>query len=484
MRRLLTGLCLLIAGSAAASGQVAGTRPNIILLVLDDQDAYSPCWDAMPATSAMVRDRGVTFRTAIAPTPICTPGRVTLISGKLAHNTGVFTLVGPNGGARYNELTMGTFSATLDSLGYVNALVGKSWGDTAISSSFHVWCSLSGDKMYEGYGYIANLQRRGGPLNSFVSNQYSTDFLADRTVGFLQEMAGRPQPFFLWLAPTAPHLPLPPAPRHAAIARATWAGKLPKDVDYNERDVSDKSSWLRVTAAVRSAAVPYASQEYPKRMGSLLAVDEMMARVRDVLVAQGKWANTVVIVTSDNGYNLGAHRLIHKMAPYEESIRVTLVIAGPGIAHGVVDKIVGLHDIGPTIVALAGGPPQPAMDGKPLVPFLRAGNDLGPASVGWRSSIVTEYDSGGVTPGYDPGGAMRVGWELDIPTFRSIRTDRYKFIHWVATGEEELYDLTADPFELSNLIHTSRGNRSVAALQSQLRARLMIEGSAAGPASP
>ena len=72
-------------------------RPNIVLLLLDDQDAYSPMWDAMPRAAAMLRDRGLTFRNAFAPTPICTPGRVTLISGMLAQNSGVYTLAGPTG---------------------------------------------------------------------------------------------------------------------------------------------------------------------------------------------------------------------------------------------------------------------------------------------------------------------------------------------------------------------------------------------------
>jgi len=119
--------------------------------------------------------------------------------------------------------------------------------------------------------------------------------------------------------------------------------------------------------------VPYARQEYHKRMGSLLAVDEMMGRIRSVLVSQGRWDKTIVVVTSDNGYNLGAHRLIHKMAPYEESIRIPLYIAGPGISGGEVGKIVGLHDLAPTFLQLAGGQVPSYIDGKSLLPFLTTG---------------------------------------------------------------------------------------------------------------
>ena len=75
--------------------------------------------------------------------------------------------------------------------------------------------------------------------------------------------------------------------------------------NYNEHDVHDKSRWLREQATVRSECVPYAEHEYDKRMGSLMAVDQMMGRIRSLLIEQGKWENTVVVFTSDNGYNLG-----------------------------------------------------------------------------------------------------------------------------------------------------------------------------------
>src|SRR5262249_23565852 len=155
---------------------------------------------------------------------------------------------------------------------------------------------------------------------------------------------------------------------------------------------------------------------------------------RNLLIAQGRWNNTIVFVTSDNGYNLGSHRLIHKMAPYEESIHVPLHVAGPGVHGGEVRKLVGLHDLAPTFIQLAGGQVPPDMDGKTLLSFLATGSD--DAVPGWRTSLVTEYNSGGVHPGFNPGGAMRAGWVLDIPTYRSVRTEQYKYIRWLKTGEE------------------------------------------------
>jgi arylsulfatase A-like enzyme len=185
-------------------------------------------------------------------------------------------------------------------------------------------------------------------------------------------------------------------------------------------------------------------------------------------------------VTSDNGYNLGSHRLIHKMAPYEESIRIPMVIAGPGVVAGQVNKMVGLHDLAPTFIELAGSQVPGYVDGKSLLPFLATGSDNG--APGWRTSLVTEYDTGGVHAGFNPGGAMRIGWELDIPTYRSVRTDRYKYIYWNATGEEEVYDLEADPYELTN--YTRTNPLAAAMLLSELRPLLQSEMNCAGAGCP
>jgi arylsulfatase A-like enzyme len=465
--------------SAQPKSVALPSRPNILVLLLDDQDDITPYWEGLPQTAAMMQS-GLRFRNAFSPTPICTPGRCTFLSGRLAHNTGVFTLVGPDGGAVFGRELGTTFALPLQALGYANAHFGKTWGQTQLNPGWRRWCAVGGNNMYTGYGYDVTDTRQGGGAAEYQSGEYLTDFLSDQVVEFLQRELPNAQPFFICLAPTAPHLPLPPAPRHAAYAKRRWGDRLPHRPNHNEHNVSDKSRWLREQAAVRSACVPYATEEYHKRMGSLLAVDDMMARVRGVLTAQGRWENTIVVVTSDNGYNLGAHRLIHKMAPYEESIHVPLYVAGPSIAGGEVDKLVGLHDLAPTFIQLAGGQPPSFMDGKSLVPFLITGSDN--AVPTWRTSLVTEYDSGGVTAGFNPGGAMRVGWELDIPTYRSIRTEAQKYILWLDTGEEEVYDLVNDPFELNNLTRADRP--AAAALLPQLRGLLASQRNCAGGGCP
>src|SRR5579883_361952 len=103
------------------------SRPNIVVLLLDDQDDYTPYWEAMPQTSAMVKN-GVRFRNAFSPTPICAPGRCTFLTGRLAHNTGVYTLSGPHGPSAFGGEASTEFSVSLGQLGYVNGYFGKTWG--------------------------------------------------------------------------------------------------------------------------------------------------------------------------------------------------------------------------------------------------------------------------------------------------------------------------------------------------------------------
>jgi arylsulfatase A-like enzyme len=454
------------------------SRPNIVVLLLDDQDDFTPYWEAMPRTAAMVQN-GLRFRNAFSPTPICSPGRCTFLTGRLAHNTGVYTLSGPHGPAPFGRETGTEFAVGLSQLGYINGHFGKTWGSDSPTAGWQRWCAVGSNNIYTGYGYQV-FDYTNGVGSVYTSGEYITDFLANSAINFLQRGVPSGQPFFICLAPTAPHLPLPPAARDAAYAKRRWGDRLPIRPNFDERDVRDKSSWLREQAFVRSEAVPYARFEYHKRMGSLMAVDDMMARIQSVLTAQGKWKNTIVFVTSDNGYNLGSHRLIHKMAPYEESIRVPLYVAGPGIASGEITRMVGLHDLAPTFLQLAGGQAPSYMDGKPLGPFLTSGSDS--AVPDWRTVLLTEYDTGGVHPGFNPGGAMRAGWELDIPTYRSVRTATSKYIVWLETGEEEVYDLVNDPDELKNL--TRVDPNGVGPLRDQLSAMLSSVRNCAGGGCP
>ncbi len=176
--------------------------------------------------------------------------------------------------------------------------------------------------------------------------------------------------------------------------------------------------------------------EYRRRYHEALsAVDESLGRVREALSKRGLAENTVVVFMGDNGFLFGEHGLIDKRNAYEESIRVPLIVQGPGLPAGttVSDMVLNI-DIAPTLLDWAGVEPTTGMHGQSFLPQLR-----GEAVPDWRTEFLYEYFWEWVFP--------------HTPTTFALRTDRYKLIQYHGIWDtDELYDLQADPREQVNLI--------------------------------
>jgi arylsulfatase A-like enzyme len=228
-------------------------------------------------------------------------------------------------------------------------------------------------------------------------------------------------PFFLMVTPYAPHGPLIVAPRHVG-AFADAPVRLRPSV--NESDVSDKPAYIRErpTDSPRSLRI-----RTRKQWEMLLAVDDLVSRINEALTDTGRTRTTLVILTSDNGNANFEHRWDGKHVPYEESIRVPMVIRFPGaIPAGTVSgSLVSNVDIAPTIADFAGA--SLSTDGMSLRPLLTR------ESSSARSSVVLEH----------------IG--SSVPTYCGVRTRTFMFAHY-ATGEEELYDLVRDPHQLRNVV--------------------------------
>lgn len=457
-------------------------QPNIVFILADDLDeVVMPYWDAMPQTAALLRDQGIQFTNAFSPTPICCPARSTILTGKYGHNTGVLNNSGQYGGweafvANGNEQK--SLAVQLQAVGYRTGLVGKYLNGIEkdplhVPAGWSEWFGFVDNLSYTGYNYQMN---ENGKLVSYgnAESDYATDVVAAKARDFIVRAEAKDdQPFFLYVSPTAPHLPLPPAPRHQN--HPYKFAFSPRQPNYNEAHLADKSGWLKLTGDARAKMVDvWNDVDYRNRMGSLYALDDLVASVVKTLEANGERENTLIVFTSDNGYNLGAHRLLHKMAPYEESVRVPLVIAGLGITPRKESRMALEIDFTPTFLELAGAAIPSDVDGRSLKPLFGA-----TPPEDWRADFIAQYLSNGDSQ-QSVGTEMPPGYEWlaslqDIPSYKALRTTEYTYVEWQSFNggiEVELYDLHRDPYQLFNLLSTSPGRAQYQKLAQQLGQRL------------
>jgi N-acetylglucosamine-6-sulfatase len=197
-----------------------------------------------------------------------------------------------------------------------------------------------------------------------------------------------------------------------------------------------------------------------RRAEMLLAVDDGLGRILETLQAQGILDDTFVLFTSDNGFFYGEHGLsLERRMPYEESIRTPLLVRYPSIATAGsrINEIVASVDIAPTILDIAGTPVSHQIQGRSFVPLLQG------HSTDWRTAMLIEFYT------YE----NPFPWLVDMD-YRAIRTPRYKYIHWMQHPDEnELYDLEADPYEMTNLIAEPGMEPVVADLQAEMAAAVV-----------
>src|SRR5919106_6833688 len=213
-------------------------------------------------------------------------------------------------------------------------------------------------------------------------------------------------------------------------------------------DASDKPAFIRQLPSLNQDQIAYLEYEYRKRIASLQAIDDMVESIVATLRDTGQLDNTYVIYSSDNGFHLGQHRLIAgKDTPYDEDIRVPMVMRGPGVPAGSrIEALVGNVDLAPTIAEIAAAETPDFVDGRSFVPLLQDPDQP------WREAflierrrleeqLVRQSKDTGLTPD-----------ELDqTAVFNGIRTPDSIYVEY-GTGERELYDLLADPFQLDNRI--------------------------------
>jgi N-acetylglucosamine-6-sulfatase len=461
-------------------GATVGSRPNVIVILTDDQDPGSV--KIMRTVQRALVAKGVSFANSYVTTPECCPSRASFQTGQYAHNHRVLTRTPPAGGyqafAAQPRLIGNALPVALHGAGYRTAYIGKYMNGYGIPDYLGVhspgirryvppgwdrWFVPVDHTEYNMYGYRVN---DNGTLRNYgvARSDYQTDVYARIAQAFVGESVRRRRPFFLTVGTLAPHsensgLAGPsehgrhprPAPRDLGrFARRP----LPRPPSFNEPNVSDKPSFVRNAPRLSSGDIRGLQRDYRSRLESLLAVDDMVRGLVHQLRAVGELDNTYIVFTSDNGFMLGQHRRYGKHVVYEDSVRVPLIIRGPGLPAGQVRKQLAANiDLAPTILDAAGVPPRLEMDGISLLPLAR-----NPASGGTRS-LVLEYLAG------------RTGYS-------AVRTsDGFVYVEY-RDGERELYDLNSDPYELHNLA----GKPADAGLEAGLARRLAALRNCAGQA--
>ncbi len=429
-------------GLRAANAQTVA-KPNFVFILADDMRKDDLKY--MPKTRSLLANKGMRFEKAYVTNSLCCPARATILRGQYAHNTGVWSNInGPDGGwqgYRNHGNEQDNMATRLDAAGYRTALFGKYFngydeGTTVVPPGWDRWFALFGF-LYLGYDVNDN-----GRIRHFGTEDkdYATDVLSRKTKKFIEANANLGRPFFAYVSPLAPHKPYEPARRD----EHTYDGeKAPRPPSFNEEDVSDKPPWIRSLPSLSADQIAQIDDRHEARAETLQALDDLVEGVVNKLRAEGELRNTYVVFTSDNGWEEGEHRIpTQKTQPYEESSHVPLLIRGPGIAAGVSTDNLALNtDYLPTFTDLAGIQTPEYVDGRSLRPVLTG------SATTWRSAVLMERRIG------DNPSKSFYGVDDPSKSFYGVRTsDGMKYLEYEG-GFRELYDLKADPYELTNLLH-------------------------------
>lgn len=550
---VLLGLCVLLAGlvfanvpSAGAAPdplspkalkqrahQSASQRPSFVVIQVDDGTldqlyaTFSPGGIPIPAMSntlALIAGRGITFNRYYVPYPLCCPARVSVLTGRYAHNHNVRGNVPPNGGFtgfKARQAYSHNLAPWLQAAGYRTIHIGKflnGYGDEPfdegkdVPPGWNAWHSvLRADTHHYFYGYTLNdngvLDGPFGDPGSWETREYGerddpgcpnaalngkpclyqTDIF--NRIAW-EEISGTPpdQPFYLQLDYTSPHGDFrrpagpEPAPRHYNLfAGAPYPHG--RSQGFNEGNANDKPHFIRQAPYLSFSEIHTYRVYYQKALESLRSIDDGVKLVHDTLGSLGRLRNTYIVFTSDNGFFFGEHRLTGgKFLAYEPATHLPLLIRGPGIKPGSsTGELVANIDLAPTILELAGAQADKSIDGRSLVPFMRDPDLRTRRPILFESFVETNDVEANGQPGAQPAEpepvpAARTSASDDASAsivappkdYIGIRLGPYKYIEW-PSGEKELYDINKDPYELNNIVRV----RNLSPIRAFLHAQLV-----------
>lgn len=490
--------CLGTSGTVTASVSVDGgkevtatakrtERPNILMIMVDDMRTDELQW--MPNVQKLLAKQGVTFTNGFSGFPLCCPARASVLTGQLPHNHGVWSHTPPWGFSSLDDRD--TVPVWLQRSGYHTTYLGKYLNGYGIEpepgrrsgtstqyvpAGWDLWRgSIDGglprDHAYDGgtYRYRDTTLNDDGDGYIGLQGKYQTTAYARLTREQLEANAKDGRPFFSYVSFTAPHHGLPHEPDDPEDMKTPARPKRIRDqlddhlteapgTYWNDPDRSDKPKRMRKTydEDMKGQILELARQ----RAEALYVVDESVKKIVRGLRENGQLDNTLIVFTSDNGYFLGEQGEPQgKILPYDPSLRVPVVMRGPGLPAGEVrsDPFLSI-DYAPTFAQLAGVAPGARVDGESLLDVARLGDDSTDDS--WSRVVLTETAPNEAArralARTQPIGARQT--EMMLGKITGIRTGRWLYTEWQPEpGAKhpgilvELYDVQADPDEYVNL---------------------------------
>jgi N-acetylglucosamine-6-sulfatase len=424
---LASVVVLAVVVGSARSMATAAELPNIIFVLTDDQ--FPGTENLMPALKTNITNKGVKFTNMTSTFPLCCPSRATILRGQYAHNTHIYGNSSPLGGwekFRDQGLQDSTIATWLNDAGYQTGLFGKylnNYTDLGIPPGWDRWYAWNGPM--EGWNAL-NDQGVQKPLKP----QEADSGVSDAALEFLSKHLGRPTPVFAFVNFGAEHSPYFHDQADTELFEDVG---VPRDPSFNEADVSDKPSYVRDLPQLSDSDVAKMDQDYANGLRSLMRVDRFIQKASDLLRSKGEMGNTYFVFYTDNGDHFGQHRLRHgKLQPYEEDTNFPLIIRGPGIPQGETrTKLVGNHDIAPTLASMGGASVPAFVDGRSFLSLAQ-----NPSTIWPRTAILSERET-----------------NLDPPNrWDMLRMQGSNYTRYEDGQQKEYYDLGLDPYQVHNAL--------------------------------
>jgi arylsulfatase A-like enzyme len=448
----------------------AAPKPNVVMIVADDLDKKLLRW--MPQTRRLLADQGASFDRYYVEQSTCCTSRATILSGEYTHNHGVRGNHYPAGGFfRWHE---GRESAALptwlESNGYRSALLGKYLNEypypggydgtdaekdaleELVPPGWQSWFSPVGGMPYRQRDTIVNVN---GVVDQAPRSEFLDQLMGDRLLDLvdgLDDMGTGEGGRFVYYASYAPHAPYAAPDRFDTEFLDV---RYPRTPGFDEADVSDKYGLSSVRGRLTAEKTAEIDETFRQRIRSVQVLDANVGALVRRLEAQGTLDNTYVVFTSDNGYNMGEHRLdIAKYNQFEETVNVPLLVRGPGIEPGTrVRELAGNIDLAPTIADMTNTPAPERVDGLSLLPLLTGAEKRLPREhlLLSRGLIPLEKEALSAVEEF-PETVVQTARRARLADFNAVVTKRWKLVDYTNSDHEELYDLRNDPHELTNLM--------------------------------